>query len=193
MCATHFPSSSMGLLNPDSCRRITPVGRPAWMLVMWHVMHAGKPTAPCEQNDTQVWKHYLPATSFPDGKNGNVVRTLISIRPVLEGNTTPHSKHFIIKSYYYYFYGFSRLTSIIFESFDVYFVVSEIRCCYFRGGKQRMLQNTRHEPRNGWYQEFLPSIVQDTWALSVLFIMCESVRRFRTLAQNMKFVSQVYM
>ena len=31
---------------------------------------------PCEQNDTHLWKHYLPATSFADGNNetSNVLR-----------------------------------------------------------------------------------------------------------------------
>ena len=32
----------------------SPRGRPPWMLVMWTVMHAGKPIPHCEQNDTQV-------------------------------------------------------------------------------------------------------------------------------------------
>ena len=40
-----------------------------WMqtpLVMWPLMHAGKPTTPHE-HDRQVKKHYLPATSFAGG------------------------------------------------------------------------------------------------------------------------------
>ena len=39
---------------------------------------------PCEQNDTQVLRHYLPATSFADGNNEQSPKSYINVTQSLD-------------------------------------------------------------------------------------------------------------
>ena len=55
---------------------------PPLVLVMWPVMHAGKPTPYPhldKSNDRRLWKHYLPATTVVGGKNNKMCLWFLSL------------------------------------------------------------------------------------------------------------------